>query len=416
VLAIMRLFGGVPWDYVLAGGCITLTATLLAGALSLWLSTYYRYGSKAVSAGLLMGIIFFVVPELVLPLLGSYRILNVRAILPILTVTNPFHALYVATAELWAPGISPARAYAPWMLNSLIMLGLALLLLTLTIRRVRKAAVQGMSSEGRPGRGAAGRAIKRLLGNTGAAAGAAGPVRHVQGSPVVWKETRRGLLYGWSLSDIVICVFALIMGIAPGVILGDAKSDAAVGIGLFVAWLLSILILVRLVVECAGNVPREREARTWPILLTTLLEDREIVNGKAKAALLRNAPLLITLAAMYLLFLVLFPRAETLFVAAMALVSQVVSILLVVGIGSYFGVTLKTRTSAIVATIVVCLAMKYVIGGMFMFFAMPLLARAGGHAGGLGFLLVMLIPAVIQVTIAVAAIRVAVQRVRHDVF
>jgi hypothetical protein len=41
-------------------------------------------------------------------------------------VTNPFHALYVATAELWAPGISPARAYAPWMLNSLIMLGLAL--------------------------------------------------------------------------------------------------------------------------------------------------------------------------------------------------------------------------------------------------------------------------------------------------
>jgi len=49
-----RLLGGVPWDYVLAGACITLTTTLFAGALSLWLSTHSRYGSQAISTSLLL--------------------------------------------------------------------------------------------------------------------------------------------------------------------------------------------------------------------------------------------------------------------------------------------------------------------------------------------------------------------------
>lgn len=419
VLAILRLLGGVPWNYVLAGGCLTLTATLFVGALSLWLSTYYRYGGKAISVTVLVALVLFIIPSAVLSWMGSFRLLNTRtgtmaAVVSVVDKISPFHALYAITAELWSPGVGAAGA--PWWLNSLILLGLTLVLLTLSIRRVRRAAVASMSSDRKSAGAAAGRAIKRLLGHANAPAAGVGPIMHVKGSPVVWKETRRGLLYGWSLGDLVICTVALAAVIFFATFLNATGSEPAMGAGLFIAWLLSLLVLIRLVVECAGNVPREREARTWPILLTTLLEDNEIVNGKAKAALLRNGPLLITLAAIYVLFFAVFPRAETLLVAGMALMSQVVSILLVIGIGSYFGVTLKTRASAVVATIVVCLAMKYVIGGMFVFVAAALAAGPGAGAGGLGFILVMLIPAVIQVAIAVSAIRVAAQRVRHDVF
>jgi ABC-type transport system involved in multi-copper enzyme maturation permease subunit len=413
VLAILRLFGGVPWEYLLAGGCVTLTTTLFAGALSLWLSTYCRYGSKAISVALVTSAFLFIVPEGVQSSLGSYRIGKVASLLPILEVVSPFRALYVATVELWTPRVTPTGVHAPWVPNSLIMLGLTLLLLTLTIRRVRKAAVQSMSGEKRSAGATAGRVIKRFLWGAGAMASPAGSVRHVQGPPMVWKETRRGLVCGWSLSDVVICGIALALVIIPAAILDVTGSEPAIGMALFIAWLLSILVLIRLVVECAGSVPREREARTWPILLTTLLEDKEIVNGKAKAALLRNAPLLITLAAIYLLFLVVFPRVETLLVAVMALTSQVVAILLVIGIGSYFGITVKRRASAIVATIVVCLAMKYAIGGL------CLSTAAIGTVDwipALGLFIGMLLSALVQIVIAIAAIQVAAQRVRRDVF
>jgi ABC-2 type transport system permease protein len=38
LLAIVRVFGGVPWDYVLLGLCVTLTTAVFVGALSLFLS------------------------------------------------------------------------------------------------------------------------------------------------------------------------------------------------------------------------------------------------------------------------------------------------------------------------------------------------------------------------------------------
>jgi hypothetical protein len=416
VLAILRLFGGVPWEYLLAGGSITLTTTLFAGALSLWLSTYYRYGSRAISAVLLIGILLFVVPELVVSWLRSYRVLNAAASMPILEVISPYHALSVATTELWTPRVTPAGAYAPWVLNSLIMLGLTLVLLTLTIRRVRKAAVQSMSSGQRSTGVAAGRAIKRFLWGAGETTSPAGPVKHVNKSPVVWKETRRGLVYGWSLSDIVICGIILAAVIVPIIALELTGSETIMGPGLFIAWLLSVLVLLRLAVECAGNVPRERETRTWPILLTTLLDDREIVNGKAKATLLRSIPLLITLAAISLFLIAVSPRAETLLVAGWGLMSLVASILLIIGIGSYFGVTVKTRTGAIVATIVACLTLKYGIAWMFVAVGVPLAVRSGVGGTLSGFFLAAIVPAVIYATIGVSAVRVAAQRVRHDVF
>jgi len=416
VLAILRLLGGVPWDYLLAGACITVTTTLFAGALSLWLSTYSRYGSQAISTSLLLIFVLFVIPLTILPWLGPKGMLNGAMAARLMDLANPFHVLHQATSELWSPA-GPAGAAVSWGLNSLVMLGLTLTLMILTVRRVRKVAVAGVDGGRRSAKAAISRALKRFLWNAGTPAGATGLIKHVTGSPVVWKETRRGLLYGWSVSDIAISAIALAASVTPIIIFGVTDAEPTAGVGMAIAWFLSILVLVRLVVACAGNVPREREARTWPILLTTLLEDGEIVYGKAKAALLRNGPLLIALAAIYLFFLIVFPRAETLFVAGVGLASQVISILLVIGIGSYFGVTVKTRGGAVVATIVVCLVMKYAIGGLFLPVAAAMAAGAGaGGAGAFGFCVGMLFPALIQATIAVAAIRVAVQRVRHDVF
>lgn len=412
-LAILRLLGGVPWEYVLAGGCITLTMALCAGAASLWLSTHYRFGSNVVSGVVLIALVFYIAPWAILLWLASQQVLGFGVAATINSVINPFHALLAATTELWRPGSGLGSVSRPWLLNSLVMLGLSVILLALAIRRVRKAAVAVMGGKRQSLAVAAGRAVGCLLGFRRGTAESSRPVRPMTGSPIVWKETRRGLWYGWSVSDIVICVLILAALILSTTVFDLVGSESIAATGLSLAWMLSLLVLLRLVVECAGSVPREREARTWPILLTTLLDDKEIVYGKAKAALLRNVPLLGALVAIYLVTLVAVPRAEMPLLVGWSFMSQVVSVVLVVGLGSCFGASIKTRTAAIVVTIVVCLAAKYITGGVM---SMGLLVLAAGRWGEWSLLVVGVVVAATLATIGVVALRVATFYVRRDIF
>ncbi|MEJ2704996.1 MAG: ABC transporter permease [Sedimentisphaerales bacterium] len=66
VLAVVRVFGGVPWEYVLSSLCMTLTALVFVGSLSLFFSTF---SSKAyvviivtlAALGLLFGFPLFLI-------------------------------------------------------------------------------------------------------------------------------------------------------------------------------------------------------------------------------------------------------------------------------------------------------------------------------------------------------------------
>jgi ABC-type transport system involved in multi-copper enzyme maturation permease subunit len=59
LLAIVRIFGGVSWDYVVSSVCITLTATLLAGALSFLLSIAYRHAYTVILVTMAVYMLFF---------------------------------------------------------------------------------------------------------------------------------------------------------------------------------------------------------------------------------------------------------------------------------------------------------------------------------------------------------------------
>ncbi len=53
ILAVVRVFGGVPWDYAVAGLCVTASTGIFAGALSLTLSISNRHPYHAVLAVIL---------------------------------------------------------------------------------------------------------------------------------------------------------------------------------------------------------------------------------------------------------------------------------------------------------------------------------------------------------------------------
>ena len=58
LLAIVRIFGGVPWDYVLSSLCITLTAVIFAGSLSLFFSIRNRRAYVVIIKPFLLWVFF----------------------------------------------------------------------------------------------------------------------------------------------------------------------------------------------------------------------------------------------------------------------------------------------------------------------------------------------------------------------
>jgi ABC-type transport system involved in multi-copper enzyme maturation permease subunit len=400
MLALLRLLGGVPLDYVLAGVCVTLSATLMVGSASLWLSTCTRRSHKVVSAAVLL----YAVALVALPLFRLWWPMSwpLRGTaLFLVNAIDPVGVLYNATIRLWSPGVGPARA--AWPTNCLTMLGLTVVLLALAVRRTRRAAVAGLTDKAAsvPAKYVLEHLFRRARRGGPAAAG----IKRVTGSPIVWKETRQGLVYGWSLSDIAVCVLALLTAAVCLVVTTPQRRGPVVPLWFLISWILSLLVFFRLVVDCAGSVPRERDARTWPILLATPLEGTEIVYGKARAVLLHNAPLMATVGLLDLLTLAASPNMAP--ISGFSVVSQATSVLLIVGLGSYFGVLVKTRAGAVAATIGVFLGVKYIATIMLV------ISAASGPAGPVGWIL---ISSVIYLVVALVAIMGATCRVRHAVF
>ena len=65
LLAVIRVFGGVPWDYLLSSLCITLTTVIFVGSVSMFFSIFNRRAYLVIILTVLsLGVLFFVMPML----------------------------------------------------------------------------------------------------------------------------------------------------------------------------------------------------------------------------------------------------------------------------------------------------------------------------------------------------------------
>jgi ABC-type transport system involved in multi-copper enzyme maturation permease subunit len=116
----------------------------------------------------------------------------------------------------------------------------------------------------------------------------------------------------------------------------------------------------------------EKEARTWPILLTTPLTDAEIIRGKAIAAFRRNMPLILIYFALICFRYVLYSNQfrsqimpQLLYMLVLSVCSIVATVFFVIGSGLYFGVRLRTTTAAFAATAGLYFVVTYLLCGVF---------------------------------------------------
>ncbi len=363
LLAIVRVLGGVSWDYVLSGVCITFTAMVFMGALSLVPSGPYGNPFAATLPGVWCVVVTRVMDALIgwlahfVPVVGQIG-------MPVLRLINPTDVLLVRTNEMLAA--QPSAGLSTWWpIHCLILLGGSVAVALWMARHVRTiAAVAGPDPArenlmyrlgawtARRGRGAKesrGRRPRRAT-----------PIRRVQGSPIVWKELLK--LWKWRnkpplarYTEAIVGTLVFVVVLLGLVALAEGSLRLSTIVPMLVGWTFSLHggLIMGLAVAAAGAISREREARTLPVLLTIPWEDREIVRDEAIAVWRRGlfflAPLSVFTSLLLITAMVFVTRATAhaiLWGAGLYLVSLLGIVPFLVGLGLYLGVRLKTIAGA----------------------------------------------------------------------
>lgn len=386
VLAVVRVFGGVPWDFVLSALAITTTSMLFTGSVSMFFSVYARHSFNVVVAVMLFALVFNVLMPIVVGLL-----LPTATTAFLLTLLNPAGVLMAESMVALNPSAGGLFAAPTWPLHCLVMLGISVAVLAWCSARVRRVALRQMVGETlnpRPislmaipaGGSPSGEAVARLSALPGGAASASQPVQHftpvaeiaphrlgrddgicrpVTGSPIVWKELRAPLFR--NVRKIVgLCIFAGMMLLFYSVVgcFGGLTFSYTHGA------LVCVLLAMGLLETAAGAgaaITSEKEANTWPILLTTPLTAWQIVGGKLVGAIRRAMPLWLFL----LVHVALFTLVGIIHIVAaiMVVVIAAVAALFVASVGLYSSARLRKTGGAVAISLLTPLLLWVVLPG-----------------------------------------------------
>jgi ABC-2 type transport system permease protein len=418
LLAIVRIFGGVSWDYVVSSVWITLTATLLAGALSFLLSITYRHAYTVILVTMVVYMLFFgALPGLfnMLAVKGMSAI-DSQATQSLLALTNPFVAFAASNAKFTQSGMP---GFFSWPLHCLLMLAMTAVLVAVSVWRVRQAATAGMSNSTSKLRlvGVLERVLARIFYRAGSQS-TDYDVIPVEDPPVVWKEMRKGFI-GRSRGEAA--MFVLLIGVfLIAAVLLLLSSSRNYLLPHYFMYAFYMVVMIRMAVFSAGSITAEKEARTWPVLLATSLENRAITRGKAIAAFRRNVPLLLLY--IILFFISNFKMAGimnfpiVLLTIALNLLPLASSILFVIGSGLYFGTRFRTTTTAVAAAVGLYLVITFLFCGAFnplnRFFYMIVFSRAGQWL----YFSVTIVRSLTVGALGLSLARCARRRLRRDIF
>jgi len=183
MLAVVRVFGGVPWEFVVASLCVTVTAAVFAGSVSMFFSIANRRAYVAILKSIFTLLaLFLVVPYVTWALWRRPP----QWLWMVLAYANSWGAMASVFRNFLSPFPAAAAGFS-WQVHCLVMLGASGAVLAVCTAVVRKVGMRQAISE-------AGLFVRRRRRRpTAAVAGgeqAAGRIRRVRGSPVVWRELR----------------------------------------------------------------------------------------------------------------------------------------------------------------------------------------------------------------------------------
>jgi len=396
ILALLTVFGGVQWSFVLSGLALTLSTMLIVSSVTMVFSILNRRPYVAFLEGLLtLGV-----------LLGGTLLLGVWIaeqgtsrtrddFFALGTIFYPFISLFVETvSQSWGSrGMGFGGIWlAPWwvcVLCNVAFSGLVLALCVRIVRHASQAAAMGMSmselwrmdddgltpvtmptptpaTDSEP---APEPPLIALLTGTSllpplkprdtvpAPASTTVPppadtdnaspasMKTCSGNPVYWKDTvRRRFRMRTVLA--VYAVIGLLLFSYFAIAATNYDSEFPRGLHRVYVAALGILGGLAAVVVSAGAIPAEREARTWDMVLASPITNGQMVWGKFFAVLRRVWPAYIPLG----LHVGLFTLTDALHPAILLHVAMIVagSATFIAAVGVWIGTWARTTTAAMV--------------------------------------------------------------------
>ena len=348
LLAIVRVFGGVPWDYVISSLCITLTTVIFYGSLSLFFSIFSRRAyAVIIVTGFVLGVLFGLLLLIAMQTFGSIS-WGTQVGIPTLVLfhLNPYMLLALSTDLMLNPSLVGAASFS-WPLHCAIMLAASSLVLFVSVLLIRKIALA--QAVGFPN------ILRRLLNPPGAVSTkdtitskSVRQIRRVIGPPVVWKELKS------RVSSRERLFVAIIIGLELALIVAMYLFPVVEDIfGAQETYMLYICIfmglgLFTITVFPAASITSEKEARTWPLLLVTTLSGWQILTGKFVGVLRRSLFVWLLLLVYIGLFWLFDVGVGPLAMVQMAVIAAG-SVVFLCGTGFYFSSRFR-RTSAAVVT------------------------------------------------------------------
>ncbi len=347
LLAVVRVLGGIPWNYLLVSLGVTAATVIFVGAVSLLFSALCRRACLVVFAGALStAFLFVVVPLLSFVLLDN--LIPESEILGMNMYWSPYLLLYRYTDYAISPRGRPFVSPAQMVWCCAVLLLAAGLVLRWAARLVESVALRrAMGDPTWLDRRR--RAHWRSEPKEERAGYRPRDIRRVVGAPMIWKETTctlsnrqkfaTRLAVGVEILLIIITyLFPVLMGIVPYGALHYLYILIFLGLGVLLTITVSVTV-----------ISTERESGTWPLLLLTPLTDREILVGKFVGVLRRSGPAWLSLLA----YVVAFTCGGCFHPLALAQVTilMLTVLLFLTATGFYFGLHFRRTTEAVTANL-----------------------------------------------------------------
>jgi ABC-type transport system involved in multi-copper enzyme maturation permease subunit len=290
LLAIVRVFGGVPWDYVITSLCITLTAIIFVGSLSLFFSIFSRRAYVVIIETVLtLGAFFALLPFLVAMFWHTLQLrqaISENTLFTVLFHPNPYGIMAFTTEMMVNPRGGGGMPTLIWPLHCVIMLAASALVLAFSVKKVRKVALRqaiGQFDTFRQRR----RLRKKSSLEATVLEKSVGRIRRINGLPAIWKELRTPMFRGRKLTlFIVISLGLVVLSITYFLCAQNNMLDSEEAHMIYTTVFLSLGILFTIVIP-PTCITSEKESRSWPLLLATTLSDWHILFGKFIGAVRR---------------------------------------------------------------------------------------------------------------------------------
>ncbi|MBA7477786.1 hypothetical protein ES707_13200 [subsurface metagenome] len=340
LLAIVRIFGGVQWNFILSSLCITLTTVIFVGSLSLFYSILNRRAYVVIILTFLtVGLLFAVLPMITGLLNETYDIYDEMEFFTVLSYVNPYLTLGANTEKMTSAG---GMFTFSWPLHCGIMLAGAAVILAVSVSMVRKVAL--LQAIGQLDGSRKRRIFKKSKG--GAQPEYASRIKRVKGPAVLWKELRSPIFGRRKLITFIILFIGLALLVITYVLIGGENNlDDEVVHMIYTCVFMSIGLLFTIILP-ATSITSEKESLSWPILLATPLSDGNIMSGKFIGAIRRSLPIWLLLFGHIILFsLIGYIHPFAIFMMAVVVAGIIV---LLCGSGIYFSTRFKKTTTAVV--------------------------------------------------------------------